>query len=148
MFFFENADGQNITIALFYISDHEKPNEPIYIKKDRSSNSEDSGHSYLVFLITIPGISIGLVILIITIVCLRKQPILNTSSAANLLKDTSNPTESYLNNNNCTQNVNFTGNELKQSSSEWTNSSTIFASINNRALMNQSIYSQPLVSNH
>ena len=134
--------GQNITITLlfFHITENENPSESIHIKKDRNSNTEESGNSYLVFLITIPGISIGLVILFITIVCLRKQPILNTSSAANLLKDTSNPTESYLNNNNCTQNVNLTGNELKQSSSEWTNSSTIFASINNRALMNQSIY--------
>ena len=98
-------------------------------------------------MITIPGIVVGLIILFVTVVCLRRQPIINTSSAANLLKDPSNPKENYLN-NNCSQNVNLAGNELKQSSSEWTNSSTIFASINNRALMNQSIYSQPLVLNN
>ena len=67
---------------------------------------------------------------------------MNTSSAADLLKDPSNPTDGFLNNNSFTQhNVNLTGNEMKPSSSDWTNSSTIFASINNRALMNQSLNS-------
>ena len=114
---------------------------------EANSNLEESKQTYLVFMITIPGIAIGLVILFFALVCFRKQPILNTSSADNLLKDPSNPSENYLN-NSCTQHVNLTGNELKPSSSEWTNSSTIFASINNRALMNQSIYSQPLALNN
>ena len=110
-------------------------------------NTDETDYSYLIILITVPGITVGLIILSLAIFCLRKQPIINTSSAANLLKDPSNPSDNYLN-NNCTQNINLTGNDLKQSSSEWTNSSTIFASINNRALMNQSIYSQPLVLNN
>ena len=112
-----------------------------------NSSTDGTDYSYLIILITVPGITVGLIILSLAIFCLRKQPIINTSSAANLLKDPSNPSENYLN-NNCSQNINLTGNELKQSSSEWTNSSTIFASINNRALMNQSIYSQPLVLNN
>ena len=118
------------------------------IKKDVNSSSDVTDYSYLIILITVPGITVGLIILSLAIFCLRKQPIVNTSSAANLLKDPSNPSENYLN-NNCTQNINLTGtNELKQSSSDWTNSSTIFASINNRALMNQSIYSTPLILNN
>ena len=119
------------------------------IHDDTDTSLDRSGHSYVIFLITIPGIIIGVIVLFIAIACVRKQPIMNTSSAADLLKDPSNPTDGFLNNNSFTQhNVNFTGNEMKPSSSDWTNSSTIFASINNRALMNQSIYSQPLILNN
>ena len=117
------------------------------MKENEISHTDETDYSYLIILITVPGITVGLIILSLAIFCLRKQPIINTSSAANLLKDPSNPSENYLN-NNCSQNINLTGNDLKQSASEWTNSSTIFASINNRALMNQSIYSQPLVLNN
>ena len=131
------------------ISGKLNPTNSRNIHHDTDTSLDRSGHSYVIILITIPGIIIGVIVLFIAIACVRKQPIMNTSSAADLLKDPSNPTDGFLNNNSFTQhNVNFTGNEMKPSSSDWTNSSTIFASINNRALMNQSIYSQPLILNN
>ena len=85
------------------ISGNFNPTNSRNIHDDTDTSLDRSGHSYVIFLITIPGIIIGVIVLFIAIACVRKQPIMNTSSAADLLKDPSNPKDGFLNNDSFTQ---------------------------------------------
>jgi len=102
--------------------------------------------SDLVMIIGIPFLSTGLVILLLAVVCVKRlQKSSTPASPIQLSPDASlqSTAKAYSSDQRIIYGKESSG------SNEWSaaNSGTVFANINNRATINQSIYSTPLVMN-